>query len=67
MKNASYFELEGSVLRIPQEGGVPRVFDAETGRWLPYDHIERFIVLAIDISHDEAQKLIKKELELAGV
>jgi len=67
MKNTSYFELEGSVLRIPKEGGVPRVFDAETGKWLPYNHIERFIVQAIDISHDEAQELIEEERELAGV
>jgi hypothetical protein len=67
MKNTSYFELEGSVLRIPQEGGKPRVFDAETGRWLPYDHVERFIVQAIDISHDEAQNLIEEERKLAGV
>jgi len=67
MKNTSYFELEGSVLRIPQEGGVPRVFDAETGRWLPYNHVERFIARAIDISHDEAQELIEEERELAGV
>ena len=67
MKNTSYFELEGSVLRIPQEGGVPRVFDATTGKWLPYDHIERFIVQAIDISPDEAQELIEEERELAGV
>lgn len=67
MKNTSYFELEGSVLRIPKEGGVPRVFDAETGMWLPYNHVERFIVRAVDISHDEAKDLIEEERELARV
>ena len=64
MKNVSYFELEGSVLRIPEMGGVPRVFDARTGEWRPYNNLGRFLIEAVDISNDEAKELIE---EPAGV
>ena len=64
MKNTKYFSLDDSVLRIPKEGGVPRVFNAKTGEWRPYNQIERFINKAIDISENEAKELIA-ERELA--
>ncbi|MBS1722764.1 MAG: hypothetical protein JSS66_07195 [Armatimonadetes bacterium] len=66
MKNASYFELNGSVLRIPAEGGVPRAFNAETGEWRPIVNIERFVIQAVDISEEEANGLMT-ERELAAV
>lgn len=57
MSDTRYFELDGSVLRVLPEGGLPRIYRAEADRWSRYDHIERFIHDAVEISEQEARSI----------